>query len=89
MTKIIIKEKEVELNRKWIYEENTEDPVGETNFVVPYTWLEKLYEKHYKKQYNSFKDFLDAYTPETEGEFIYKEACKRGKLIEDIGEVRY
>lgn len=90
MTKIFFKGIElVELNRKWIYEEGKEDPVGETNFDVPYTWLEKLYLKRYKKQYKSFKEFLENYEPEKEGEFIYQEAKKRGKLIEDIGEVRY
>lgn len=88
---------EYELNRAWVYDDEDDDPVGETNFVVPAYWLIDLYKKHYAEKktcsghyaYGSLEDFLDIYEPEDEGEFIYKKAIEDGVLVEDIGVVMY
>lgn len=88
---------EYELNRAWICDEQEDEIIGETNFVVPAKWLIELYNKHFveKKnyegelEYNSFEQFLDVYEPETEGEFIYQKAIQDNVLIEDIGVVIY
>ena len=80
---------EYELNRGWIYDDENGDAIGEINFVVPGEWLKILFEEHYRKQYDDIEQFLDAYEPETEGEFIYNKAIEDGKLIEDIGVVMY
>lgn len=93
----MIMECEYELNRAWIYDEDEDDTVGETNFVVPANWLIELYNKYFAEkknykgqpEYNSFEDFLDVYEPEVEGEFIYQKAIKDGVLKEDIGVVMY
>ncbi len=79
---------EYELNRAWILDEE-EEPIGETNFVVPGKWLAKLYSDKYANEYNSLNEFLEVYEPEVDGEFIYQEAIKDGVLIEDLGVVMY
>lgn len=79
---------EYELNRAWILDED-EEPIGETNFVVPGKWLAKLYNDQYANDYRSFNEFLEVYEPEAEGEFIYQEARKDDVLIEDLGVVMY
>ena len=81
---------ELELNRGWIIDEETEEEIGETNFVVPTKWTKDLFERKYSdKYYNSFEEFLEAYEPEVDGEFIYQQAIKEGVLIEDLGVVMY
>lgn len=80
---------EHELNRKWIIDKETNEPIGETNFVVPTKWLNELYNKKYANEYNSLDDFTDVYEPETDGELIYQEAIKDGVLVEDLGVVMY
>ena len=79
---------EYELNREWICDDDGE-AVGETNFVVPADWLAKLYDEKFSEQYGSFDDFMDAYEPEVDGEFIYQAAIKDGVLKEDLGIVMY
>ena len=83
---------EYELNRKWITDEETGEEIGETNFVVPGDWLYRLFNKYYASDCLSawsFEDFLAVYEPETDGEFVYRQAIKDGVLIEDIGVVLY
>lgn len=80
---------EFELNRAWIIDEETEDEIGETNFVVSAKWMKKLFDKVYADRYNSLDEFLDVYEPEVDGEFIYREAIKDGALVEDFGVVMY
>lgn len=75
---------EYELNRAWITNESDEI-IGETNFVVPAKWLKEFCFRNFSKKYDSFSAFLEQYDPETEGEFIYQEAIKANVLIEDIG----
>ena len=80
---------EYELNRKWIVDEETDEPIGEMNFVVPAKWLEELFDKKYANEYNSLDEFTDVYEPETDGEFIYQEAIKDRVLVENLGVVMY
>lgn len=80
---------EFELNREWIYDEETEEEIGETNFVVPARWMKKLFDKTYADKYDSLDEFLDVYEPEVDGEFIYQQAIKDGVLVEDLGIVMY
>lgn len=91
-------EMEYELNRAWIYDEDDEDdPIGETNFVVPAKWLIDLFNNYFAEKktcsgyslYGSFEDFLNIYEPEEEGEFIYQKANEDGVIKEDIGIVIY
>lgn len=79
---------EIELNKKWIYDNNGET-IGETNFVVSYKWLHDLFNKYYAEKYESMEDFLDAYDPECEGEFIYTKAKEDNAIKEDLGIVMY
>ena len=80
---------EYELNRAWIIDKETEEIIGETNFVVPAKWLNELYDKKYANEYDSIDEFTDLYEPETDGEFVYQEAIKDGVLVEDFGVVMY
>ena len=80
---------EYELNRAWIYDEEDDEIIGETNFVVPGKWLKDLYEMYYRDEYGDFDTFLMLYEPKTEGEFIYKKAITDSVLIEDLGGVLY
>ena len=45
---------EIELNKKWIYDNNGET-IGETNFVVSNTWLHDLFNKYYAEKYESME----------------------------------
>lgn len=81
---------EVELNRKWLYENKDDDPIGETNFVV----TELFVKQHYKNcpsvnEDDTYENFLEEYEPETDGEYLYKLAKKTKCLIQDIGKVYY
>ena len=86
-------EYEYELNRAWIYDED-ENTIGETNFVVPGDWLEKIFDKlnsdgKFICKYDHLEDFFDTYEPETDGELIYRQAIKDRVLKEDLGVVMY
>ena len=85
----MIVEVEVELNRAWIYDEEDEEEIGETNFVVPFTWLKTPFDRVYADKYKNLGEFLEVYEPEVDGESIYREAIKDGALIEDLGIVMY
>ena len=80
---------EFELNRAWIDDEETEEPIGEVNYVVPANWLSDMFDKFYVDKYTSLDDFLSCYVPEEDGEFIYQQAIKDGCLIEDFGPRMY
>lgn len=89
----IIMEFEYELNRAWIHDED-EDTIGETNFIVPTNWLVETFdelnnEDKFICKYDDFKDFIESYEPETDGELIYQHAIKDGTLKEDLGVVMY
>lgn len=79
---------EYELNREWIYDDE-EEPIGETNFVVPAGWLMELFNREYADKHNSLDEFLDVYEPEIDGELIYKKAIEDGVLVGDFGVVMY
>lgn len=74
---------EFELNRKWILDEETGEPIGETNFIVPGDWLEDLFSEKFASSYSDFDTFLEEYEPETDGELIYQRALKDGVLVND------
>ena len=80
---------EFELNRGWIYDNEGEEIIGETNFVVPSKWLMELFNKNFVNDYFDFDVFLDVYEPEVDGEFIYQKAIEDGVLVEDFGVVMY
>lgn len=78
------------LNRKWLYSKSDPNEViGETNFIVPVDIIMYVYMKYYSKKYKDFNEFLEVYTPETEGMKIYRIAKEKNKIIEDTGEVYY
>lgn len=80
---------EYELNRAFIYDEDGE-PIGETNFVVSGSWLEKkFYDEELETIWTDLDDFLDVYEPETDGEFIYQMAIRDLALVEDFGVMMY
>lgn len=79
---------EYELNRAWINDKDGE-PIGETNFVVPTKWLKELYNNEFVNEYSNFNEFLEAYEPETDGEFVYQKAIADGVLKEDLGIIMY
>ena len=72
---------EYTLNRGWIHDEVYGDEVGEKNFTVPGPWLIDTIERHWKDIW--LDDFLDAYEPEVEGEFIYRLAQRAGVIINE------
>lgn len=86
---------EYELNRKWIYSEDDEDEIiGETNFVVPMEWLLETFKKLNEEgkfvcKYDDFNQFAELYESETDGELLYRLAFEEGGLIEDLGIVLY
>lgn len=80
---------EVELNRAWIYDDEDEDAIGETNFVVSEGFAKKVFEEKYADYYSDFEEFMDVYEPEEEGEYIYQRAIAEGELKEDLGKVLY
>lgn len=81
----IIGEKEIELNRAWIHDDEDEC-IGETNFVVKESYLKKILPQITDDDY---EDFIDVYEPETDGEKIYKKALSDNEIVEDIGEFYY
>ena len=85
---------EYELNRAWIIDEDEDDAIGETNFVVPAEWFVNTFNKlnnegKFVYKYEDFEDFVDTYEPETDGELIYQKAIEDGVLKEDLGVVMY
>lgn len=72
---------EYTLNRGWIRDEVYGDEVGEKNFTVPGPWLIDTIERHWKDIKPD--DFLDAYEPEVEGEFIYRLAQRADVIINE------
>lgn len=72
-----------ELNRKWILDEETGEPIGETNFVVPGDWLTELFNEEFSDRYSDFGNFLGTYVPETEGEYIHQKALEDDVLCFD------
>jgi hypothetical protein len=72
---------EYTLNRGWIRDEIYGDEVGEKNFTVPGPWLIDTIERHWKDIKPD--DFLDAYEPEVEGEFIYRLAQRADVIINE------
>lgn len=84
---------EHELNRGWVCDEDGE-VIGETNFVVPTSWLIGTFEKFnnenkFNCRYDDFEEFEETYEPETDGELIYKKAVADGMLKTDLGIVLY
>lgn len=82
-------QKQYELNRNWIIDD-TGEVVGETNFVISEAFLLS----HWKEcpicgQEENVEDFLEAYVPEDDGQYLYDLAKKSGNLIEDIGKNLY
>ena len=70
--------------------DDTREVVGETNFVVSEAFLLS----HWKEcpicgQEENVEDFLEAYVPEDDGQYLYDLAKKSQNLIEDIGENLY
>lgn len=79
---------ELELNRAWIYEEGNDEPIGEKNFVIPADYYSSifpdLFPVAFERAIFMFEDFLDIYEPETDGEKIYQQALKDGKIIKEF-----
>ena len=73
---------EIELNRKWLYEDEDDFPIGERNFVVPAEYFYGLMEMFGMDDADA-SDFLDWYDPETDGELIYEFAVRDGAIIEE------
>lgn len=68
---------EYELNRMWLYEKDSEEPIGEVNFVVPADWLIHYWDSHKDILYtktDDFDTFLAAYLAEEDGCMIYSAA---------------
>lgn len=74
---------ETQLNRAWIYDENGNELVGETNFVICTEYLNKIFKELFSDDYKDLNSFLDIYEPEIEGELIYQRAKADGKIIEE------
>ena len=73
---------EIELNRKWLYEDEDDFPIGERNFVIPVEYLFSLMEM-FGVDEDDVSDFLEWYDPETDGELIYEFAVRDGAIIEE------
>jgi len=70
--------------------DDTGEVVGETNFVISEAFLLL----HWKEcpicgQEENVEDFLEAYVPEDDGQYLYDLAKKSQNLIEDIGKNLY
>lgn len=70
--------------------DDTGEVMGETNFVISEAFLLS----HWKEcpicgQEENVEDFLEAYVPEDDGQYLYDLAKKSGNLIEDIGKNSY
>ena len=74
---------EIELNRKYLYDYDEEDAIGERNFVVPAEYFYGLMEMFGMIDTNTTFTFLDWYDPETDGELIYEFAVRDGAIIEE------
>lgn len=75
---------ELELNRAWIYGNGPDkDPTGETNFVIPEDYFVEIFPKLFPDE-DDISFFLDIYEPETDGEKIYQQAKKDGKIIDEF-----
>ena len=74
---------ELQLNRRWEYD-NDGETIGQHAFVVTEDYAKKVYEELFADRYDSFKDFLDVYEPETEGQAIYDKAAADGVLIDEF-----
>ena len=73
---------ELELNRKWLYDDNDEEVIGERNFVIPTNYFYSLMEMFGIDEEDA-SDFLNWYDPETDGELIYEFAVRDGAIIEE------
>ena len=73
---------EIELNRRWLYDYDDEDVIGERNFVVPAEYFYSLMEMFGMDDAEA-SDFLEWYDPETDGELIYEFAVRDGAIIEE------
>lgn len=74
---------EYELNRMWIYTKDSDDPIGEVNFVVSGDWLNSYWEAHKTTLHTKANDldtFLAAYIAEEDGCEIYQAAMKDGAV---------
>lgn len=74
---------ELELNRAWIYDDPDDDPIQETNFVIPEGYFLEIFPELFPNAEDP-DEFLDIYEPETDGEMIYQRAKKDGKIIEEF-----
>ena len=52
----------------------------ETNFVIPEDYFVAIFDKLFPRE-NDISFFLEVYEPETDGEKIYQQAKKDGKII--------
>lgn len=75
--------KEYELNRKWITDDNDEN-IAVTSFVVSHKFVKDNY-KNCPNKYDSLEEFLEAYVPEEDGQYLFKLAVNTKNLIEDLG----
>lgn len=76
--------RELELNRAWIYGNGPdEDPTGEKNFVIPEDYFVSIFDRLFPRE-NDISFFLEVYEPETDGEKIYQQAKRDGKIIEEF-----
>ena len=82
------------MNRAWIYDDNNEGIIGETNFVISEDFAKQTFEELNEQgafitKYDDFNDFLGTYEPEVDGETIYQFAIQKNQIIKDIGIVLY
>lgn len=76
--------RELELNRTWIYGNGPdEEPTGEKNFVIPEDYFVSIFDRLFPHE-NDISFFLEVYEPETDGEKIYQQAKRDGKIIEEF-----
>lgn len=81
---------EWELNRRWLYSEEVENPVGETNFVISNETLRQILATTPSfGKYANIGEFFECYIPEIEGEYVYQQAKALDAIIEDRGIVHY
>ena len=74
---------EIELNRKWLYDYDDEDVIGERNFVIPAEYFYGLMEMFGMIDTDTTFTFLDWYDPETDGELIYEFALRDDAIVEE------
>lgn len=73
---------EIELNRKYLYDYDEEDAIGERNFVVPAEYYYALMADFGMTDAEA-SDFLDWYDPEVDGQLIYEFALRDGAIVEE------